>query len=74
MSAMFAPMKLFLPVSAALFVIAFVYTILDIVLFTRRLYITNSAALLFTMAILIFLIGLVAEQIAALRFERVEKV
>lgn len=74
MSAMFAPMKLFLPVSAALFVIAFVYTILDIVLFTHRLYITNSAALLFTMAILIFLIGLVAEQIAALRFERVEKV
>ncbi len=73
MSTMFAPMKLFLPVSAALFVIALAYTILDIVFFTHRLYITNSAVLLFTMTILIFLIGLVAEQIAALRFERVEK-
>jgi glycosyltransferase involved in cell wall biosynthesis len=73
MSTMFAPMKLFLPVSAALFVIALVYTIIDILFITRRLYITNSAVLFFTMTILIFLIGLVAEQIAALRFERVEK-
>lgn len=73
MSTMFAPMKLFLPVSAALFVIALVYTIIDISFFSHRLYITNSAVLFFTMTILIFLIGLVAEQIAALRFERVEK-
>lgn len=73
MSTMFAPMKLFLPVSVALFVIAFVYTIFDIVFITHRLYVTNSAVLFFTMAILIFLIGLVAEQIAALRFERIEK-
>ena len=73
MSTMFAPMKLFLPVSSALFVIALVYTIIDIFFFSHRLYITNSAVLLFTMTILIFLIGLVAEQIAALRFERVEK-
>ena len=73
MSTLFAPMKLFLPVSVALFVIALVYTLIDILFFTQRLYITNSAVLLFTMTILIFLIGLVAEQIAALRFERVEK-
>ena len=73
MSTMFAPMKLFLPVSVALFVIALVYTVIDILFITQRLYITNSAVLLFTMTILIFLIGLVAEQIAALRFERVEK-
>ncbi len=73
MSTMFAPMKLFLPISAALFAIAAVYTLVDIVFFSQRLYITNSAVLFFTMTILIFLIGLVAEQIAALRFERVEK-
>lgn len=73
MSTMFAPMKLFLPVSAALFIVALVYTVADILFITHRLYITNSAVLLFTMTILIFLIGLVAEQIAALRFERVEK-
>lgn len=73
MSTMFAPMKLFLPVSVALFAIALVYTVIDILLFSHRLFITNTAVLLFTMTILIFLIGLVAEQIAALRFERVEK-
>ena len=73
MSTMFAPMKLFLPVSGALFLIALVYTVVDILFFSHRLYITNSAVLLFTMTILIFLIGLMAEQIAALRFERVEK-
>jgi glycosyltransferase involved in cell wall biosynthesis len=73
MSTMFAPMKLFLPISVALFVVALLYSIWDILFVTQRLYITNSAVLFFTMAILIFLIGLVAEQIAALRFERVEK-
>lgn len=73
MSTMFAPMKLFLPVSVALFAIALVYTVIDILFFSHRLFITNTAVLLFTMTILIFLIGLVAEQIAALRFERVEK-
>lgn len=73
MSTMFAPMKLFLPVSGALFAIALLYTLIDILFFSHRLYITNTAVLLFTMTILIFLIGLVAEQIAALRFERVEK-
>lgn len=73
MSTMFAPLKLFLPVSVALFLIALLYTIVDILFFTHRLYITNSAVLLFTMALLIFLIGLVAEQIAALRFERMGK-
>lgn len=73
MSTMFAPMKLFLPVSGALILIALVYTLIDILFFSQRLYITNSAVLLVTIGILTFLIGLVAEQIAALRFERVEK-
>lgn len=73
MSTMFAPMKLFLPVSGALIVIALLYTLVDIAFFSQRLYITNTAVLLITIGILTFLIGLVAEQIAALRFERVEK-
>lgn len=73
MSTMFAPMKLFLPVSGALIAIAVLYTLIDIFFFSRRLFITNSAVLLITIGILTFLIGLVAEQIAALRFERVEK-
>ncbi|MCC7162946.1 MAG: glycosyltransferase family 2 protein [Anaerolineae bacterium] len=73
MSTMFAPMKLFLPVSVGLIIIALVYTIVDILFFSQRLYITNTAVLLVTIGILTFLIGLVAEQIAALRFERGEQ-
>jgi len=73
MSTMFAPMKLFLPISAALFLIAIVYTMIDLAFFSDRFHLTNTAVLLIVMSLLIFLIGLVAEQIAALRFERVEK-
>lgn len=73
MSTMFAPMKLFLPVSAALVVIALIYTLIDLVLLSGQFHLTNTAVLLMTMSILIFLVGLVAEQIAALRFERVAK-
>lgn len=73
MSTMFAPMKLFLPVSGTLIAIGLVYTIFNIVLVTHRLFVPNTGVLLITIGILIFLIGLVAEQIAALRFERVEK-
>lgn len=73
MSTMFAPMKLFLPISGALLVIAVVYTIIDLVFFSDRFHLTNTAVLLVVVSILIFLIGLVAEQIAALRFERVGK-
>ncbi len=73
MSTMFAPMKLFLPVSLGLIAIALIYTLVDILFFSQRLYITNTAVLLITIGILTFLIGLVAEQIAALRFERAEK-
>jgi glycosyltransferase involved in cell wall biosynthesis len=73
MSTMFAPMKLFLPVSGTLIAIGLVYTVFNIVLVTHRLFVPNTGVLLITIGILIFLIGLVAEQIAALRFERVEK-
>ena len=37
---------------------------------TRGLYLPNSALLLFVGSIIIFLFGLLAEQIAALRFQR----
>jgi len=73
MSTMFAPMKLFLPISVALLLIAIVYTMIDLAFFSDRFHLTNTAVLLIVMSLLIFLIGLVAEQIAALRFERVEK-
>lgn len=68
---LFSPLKVFLPASAGLFLLSCLsagYTI-----FTEgRLHIPNSAVLLFTMSVIVFLIGLVSEQIALLRFERRE--
>ncbi len=73
MVTLFAPMKVFFPTSLLFALVAFVYTVFDIAFISLRLHVTNTAVLLFTMGILVFLIGLVSEQIAALRFERTEK-
>lgn len=73
MITLFAPMKVFFPISAAFVLVAVVYTILDQLFVSDRLHITNTAVLFIIMGILIFLIGLISEQIAALRFERTEK-
>ncbi len=73
MITLFAPMKVFFPVSLIFVVLGIIYTALDIALVSGRLHVANTAVLLVTMGILIFLIGLVSEQIASLRFERTEK-
>jgi glycosyltransferase involved in cell wall biosynthesis len=68
---LFSPLKVFLPVSAGFFLLSCLsagYTIWA----EGRLHIPNSAVLLFTMSVIVFLIGLVSEQIAMLRFERRE--
>jgi glycosyltransferase involved in cell wall biosynthesis len=70
MITLFAPMKVFFPVSLVFVVVAFVYTVFDSIFLSHRPHVTNTAVLLVTMSILVFLIGLVSEQIAALRFER----
>ena len=63
-------MKVFLPTSILFIALAVIYTVLDIAFVSQRLHVANTAVLLFTMGVLVFLIGLVSEQIAALRFER----
>lgn len=73
MITLFAPMKVFFPVSVGFVAIATVYTVIDLAFFSDRFHLTNTAVLLVTMSILIFLVGLVAEQIASLRFERAER-
>lgn len=65
----FAPLRVFLPVAAAMAALGlgwYAYTWLA----TGRF--TNMAALLITQATVLFAIGLVSEQVAALRFERIE--
>lgn len=69
MVTLFSPMKIFFPVSLVLFLLGCAYALYTI--FTE-VHITNSSVLLLTSSIVIFLMGLISEQIAALRFERRE--
>ena len=62
----FSPLKIFLPISLAAFALGAgygVYTIID------ERHVTNSSVLLITLAVIVFLVGLVSEQISALRSE-----
>jgi glycosyltransferase involved in cell wall biosynthesis len=63
---LFAPMKLFLPVSAVFFVTACSYYLYTFLAFNRF---TNMSALLFITAILVFLMGLVSEQVSSLNYK-----
>ena len=63
---LFSPLRIFLPLSAAAFVVGFGYMAWTIA--TQR-HVTNSSVLLILFAVVVFLVGLVSEQISALRFE-----
>ncbi len=62
----FSPLRIFLPVSIAAFVIGAAYGAWTIV---TQSHVTNSSVLLILVSVVIFLVGLVSEQISALRFE-----
>jgi glycosyltransferase involved in cell wall biosynthesis len=62
----FSPMRIFLPISAAAFVGGAAYAVWTIV---TQSHVTNSSVLLILMSVLIFLVGLVSEQISSLRLE-----
>jgi glycosyltransferase involved in cell wall biosynthesis len=63
---LFSPLRIFLPVSVAAFVLGSGYAIWTIY---SQAHITNSSVLLIMFAVIVFLVGLVSEQISALRFE-----
>jgi len=63
----FSPLKIFVPVSLVTFLLGFGYAIWTAV---SQSHVTNSSVLLILLAVVIFLVGLVSEQISALRFER----
>jgi glycosyltransferase involved in cell wall biosynthesis len=67
MITLFNPIKVFLPLAFGWFVLGAVYGLLN---FGLNGKIPNGAALLISVSVLIFLTGLISEQIAALRFER----
>ena len=65
----FAPLRIFLPVSLTLFVTGLLYYLYTFYKFHQF---TNMSALLFTSSIIIFMIGLISEQISQMRYDRVE--
>ena len=62
----FSPLKVFAPVSAAAFGLGIVYGLWTVYQDSR---IPNGAVLLLMFAVVVFLVGLVSEQVATLRFQ-----
>ena len=62
----FSPLKIFLPLSVGTFVLGLVYGLGNYALYAR---IPNGAVILLMFAVMVFLVGLVSEQIATLRFQ-----
>ena len=66
---LFSPLRVFLPTSIFLFLLAsgyYAYT------FATQGRFTNMSALLFNSSLIVFMIGLVAEQISQMRYDRVK--
>jgi glycosyltransferase involved in cell wall biosynthesis len=61
----FSPLKIFLPISAAAFLVGVFYGIWNVVQYDR---IPNGAVLLLMFSVMVLLVGLISEQISALRF------
>ncbi len=62
----FSPLKIFVPICLSAFVVGVVYGVWTVMQHSR---IPNGAVLLLMFAVIVFLVGLVSEQISALRFE-----
>jgi glycosyltransferase involved in cell wall biosynthesis len=63
---LFSPLRVFVPISLASFALGAAYAVWTI---ATQSHVTNSSVLLIMLAVIVFLVGLVSEQISALRFE-----
>jgi hypothetical protein len=63
---LFSPLRIFLPISLTMFAVGFAYLAWTI---ATQSHVTNSSVLLITLSVVVFLVGLVSEQISAMRFE-----
>ena len=63
---MYSPLKVFLPVSLVPFAVGVAYAVWTIY---HEMHVTNTSVLLIILSVIVFLVGLVSEQISALRFE-----
>ena len=64
---LYSPLKVFLPISGLFFATGLGYYIYTFVAFGRF---TNMSMLIFSAAVIIFLIGLISEQITALTYSK----
>lgn len=62
----YSPMRIFMPVAATAFVLGAGYALWTI---ATQVHITNSSVLLIMFAVVVFLVGLVSEQISTQRFD-----
>jgi glycosyltransferase involved in cell wall biosynthesis len=62
----FSPLKIFLPISVGTFALGVIYGLGNYALYSR---IPNGAVILLMFSAMVFLVGLVSEQIATLRFQ-----
>jgi glycosyltransferase involved in cell wall biosynthesis len=62
----FSPLRIFVPISVASFAVGAGYAVWTIV---EQRHVTNSSVLLIIFSVIVFLVGLISEQISALRFD-----
>ena len=62
----FSPLRIFLPISVAAFATGAAYAVWTV---ATQSHVTNSSVLLIILSVVVFLIGLISEQISSLRFE-----
>jgi glycosyltransferase involved in cell wall biosynthesis len=62
----FSPLRIFVPISAGAFLLGAGYAAWTI---ATQSHVTNSSVLLIVLSVVIFLVGLISEQISSLRFE-----
>ena len=62
----FSPLRIFLPISVAAFLVGAAYAAWTI---ATQSHVTNSSVLLILLSVVIFLVGLISEQVSSLRFE-----
>jgi glycosyltransferase involved in cell wall biosynthesis len=63
---LFSPLRIFLPISVASFLLGILYGLWNVTVHSR---IPNGSVLLILFAVVVFLVGLISEQISALRLE-----
>ena len=62
----YSPLRIFVPISVASFLLGSAYAAWTIL---TQSHVTNSSVLLIVLSVVIFLVGLISEQISSLRFE-----